>query len=409
MTKKELNKIVVLLGVLSALGPFSIDMYLPGFPAIAADLGTTIPEVGYSLTSYFVGISVGQLLYGPIVDRFGRRKPLIFGLSLYIVAAVCCALSPTIHWLIGLRGLLAIGGCAGMVAGRAVVRDLFPPAEIAKVIATLMLIMGVAPMIAPSIGGWMVTALGWRAIFFTLALICAAMLTGVLFLLPESRGADKSVRLDPAAVTKKYFQVLKQPAFIVFGIAGAFTLGSLFAYISGSPYIYMEKFNFTQTQYGLLFSLNSFGYIGGSQVNRIVLKKMDSLRVAETTSLVVAGLGFLMVLSAVTPGVSGLRDAGFPVPVPLRQRTARPQHDGPGPRTLRPKRGQRVGPHRLHADVLRGVGLGGGQCAAQPHGPAHDGRDGRLRPGERGVDFGAEGTVEAAGQELPESFELSGS
>ncbi|GHB61370.1 Bcr/CflA family drug resistance efflux transporter [Persicitalea jodogahamensis] len=305
MTKKELNKIVVLLGVLSALGPFSIDMYLPGFPAIAEDLNTTIPEVGYSLTSYFIGISVGQLLYGPIVDRFGRRKPLLFGLSLYTVAAICCALSPSINWLIGLRGLLAIGGCAGMVAGRAVVRDLFPPEDIAKVISTLMLIMGVAPMIAPSVGGWMVTALGWRAIFITLAVISASMLMGVLLLLPESRGSDKTVRLNPAAVTRKYYEVLKQPAFIVFGLAGGFTLGSLFAYISGSPFIYMEKFNFTQTEYGLLFSLNSFGYIGGSQVNRVLLKRFDSLRVAEMASLVVAVLGFLMVVSAVTPGISG--------------------------------------------------------------------------------------------------------
>ncbi len=132
MNKKELRKIVVLLGILSALGPFSIDMYLPGFPNIAADLHTSIAAVGYSLTSYFVGISVGQLLYGPIVDRFGRKKPLIFGLSLYTVAALCCALSPTVYWLIGLRGLLAIGGCAGMVAGRAVVRDLFPPPTLPK-------------------------------------------------------------------------------------------------------------------------------------------------------------------------------------------------------------------------------------------------------------------------------------
>lgn len=305
MSKKELNKVVILLGVLSALGPFSIDMYLPGFPAIAEDLNTTIPKVGYSLTSYFVGISVGQLLYGPIVDRFGRRKPLIFGLLLYTVAAICCALSPTINWLIGLRALLAIGGCAGMVAGRAVVRDLFPPTEIAKVISTLMLVMGVAPMVAPSIGGWMVTVLGWRAIFFTLAIISSAMLAGVLALLPESRGADKTVRLDPAAVTKKYYMVLKQPAFLVFGIAGAFTLGSLFAYISGSPFIYMEKFSFSQTEYGLLFSLNSFGYIAGSQVNRLLLKRFDSLRVAEMASLVVAILGVMMVGSAVIPGVSG--------------------------------------------------------------------------------------------------------
>jgi MFS transporter, DHA1 family, multidrug resistance protein len=304
MNKKELRKIIVLLGILSALGPFSIDMYLPGFPNIAADLHTSIAEVGYSLTSYFIGISVGQLLYGPIVDRFGRKKPLIFGLSLYTVAALCCALSPTVSWLIGLRGLLAIGGCAGMVAGRAVVRDLFPPTEIAKVISTLMLIMGVAPLIAPSIGGWMVIALGWRAIFVTLACISAIMLAGVLLILPESRGPDQTVSLAPSAVLGKYWSVFKEPAFIVYGLAGAFTLGSLFAYISGSPFIYMEKLHFTQTEYGFLFSFNSFGYIGGSQLNRLLLRRYDSLKIAEIASLAVAVLGLLMVLSTVTPGVS---------------------------------------------------------------------------------------------------------
>ncbi len=304
MEKKELNKIVVLLGVLSALGPFSIDMYLPGFPEIAADLHTSIAAVGYSLTSYFVGISVGQLLYGPIVDRFGRRKPLIFGLCLYTVAAICCAFAPTIHWLVGLRGLLAIGSCAGMVAGRAVVRDLFPPHDIAKVIATLMLIMGVAPLIAPSVGGWMVTALGWRAIFVTLAVISVAMLAGVLLLLPESRGPDRSVLLTPPAVLKRYWVVVKKPAFIVYGLAGGFTLGSLFAYISGSPFVYMEKFNFSQTQYGLLLSFNSIGYIGGSQLNRLLLRNTDSLRIAEVSSLITAALGVLLVLAATMPGLS---------------------------------------------------------------------------------------------------------
>jgi MFS transporter, DHA1 family, multidrug resistance protein len=304
MTKKELRKIIVLLGVLSALGPFSIDMYLPGFPAIAADLNTTIAEVGFSLTSYFIGISVGQLLYGPIVDRFGRRSPLIFGLSLYTLMALCCALAPTITWLVGLRGLLALGACAGMVAGRAIVRDLFPPTDIARILSTLMLIMGIAPMIAPSIGGWMVTALGWRSVFVALAVISSLMLAGVLVLLPESRSPDKNVNLSPASVLGNYWAVLKEPAFIVYGLAGAFTVGSLFAYISGSPFIYMEKLGFTQTQYGFLFSLNSFGYIGGSQVNRILLKRTGSQRIAEVISMAVAVIGFLMVLSAILPGVS---------------------------------------------------------------------------------------------------------
>jgi MFS transporter, DHA1 family, multidrug resistance protein len=139
----------------------------------------------------------------------------------------------------------------------------------------------------------------------TLALISASMLTAVLFILPESRGADRSVSLAPQAVLGKYWNVVKQPAFIVYGLAGGFTLGSLFAYVGGSPFIYMEKFHFTQTQYGLLFSLNSLGYIGGSQVNRYLLKRAGSLRIAEVAAIWVAVLGFLMVLSAVLPGVSG--------------------------------------------------------------------------------------------------------
>ncbi len=304
MSKKELSKIIFLLGVLSALGPFSIDMYLPGFPAIARDLDTSIAKVGYSLTSYFIGISSGQLLYGPLIDRFGRKKPLIFGLVLYVIAALLCAVAPSVEWLIGLRALLALGGCAGMVAGRAIVRDLFPPSEIAKVISTLMLIMGVAPLIAPSIGGLMVSLLGWQAIFVCLAVICASMLIAVYFILPESRGPDKSVNLAPKSVLKGYWVVVKQPAFIIYGLAGGFTLGSLFAYIGGSPFIYMEKFHFTQTQYGLLLSVNSFGYIAGSQLNRIFLRRTSSLRIAETTSLVVAVLGFVMVIAATLPGVS---------------------------------------------------------------------------------------------------------
>ena len=129
MDQKQRNKIIWTLGALAAIGPFSIDMYLPGFPAIAADLDTDIAHVGVSLTSYFIGISVGQLIYGPLIDRFGRKTPLLVGLIIYIIAAAGCALAPDVFWLIGLRFLLALGGCVGMVASRAVVRDLFPPAE----------------------------------------------------------------------------------------------------------------------------------------------------------------------------------------------------------------------------------------------------------------------------------------
>ncbi|MBB5287280.1 DHA1 family bicyclomycin/chloramphenicol resistance-like MFS transporter [Rhabdobacter roseus] len=303
MSKKELKKVILLLGVLSGLGPFSIDMYLPGFPAIAKDLQASIADVGLSLTSYFIGISVGQLIYGPIIDRYGRKVPLLFGLGLYVTAAICCALAPNIESLIAFRAMLALGGCAGMVVGRAIVRDLFPPSETAKVFSTLMLIMGVAPLIAPTLGGLVVETLGWRYIFGFLTLVSALMFTGVYFLLPESRGVDKSVDLRPKAVLRDYWIVLKEPAFIIYGLAGAFTLGGLFSYITGSPFIYMELFHFSNTEYSWFFCFNSFGYISGSQVNRLLLRRLPSARIAELASLTIAVLGFLMVIVATVPGL----------------------------------------------------------------------------------------------------------
>src|ERR1700754_2228306 len=143
--------LILILGLLSAIGPFSIDMYLPGFPAIAADLETTVGKVTLSLSSFFIGISVGQFLYGPLLDRYGRKKPLYIGLSLYVVAPGCCILARSVDMLIALRLLQAIGACAGLVASRAMVRDLFAVSENAKVFSLLMLVVGVSPIIAPTL------------------------------------------------------------------------------------------------------------------------------------------------------------------------------------------------------------------------------------------------------------------
>src|SRR5690606_24641860 len=150
---------------------FSIDMYLPGFSAIAEDLKTDVATVGLTLTSYFVGISVGQLIYGPLIDRYGRKKPFLIGLSIYLLAALGCAFSPHINWLIAMRLILALGGCVGMVASRAIIRDIFPVNETARVFSTLLLVMGVAPIIAPTIGGYLISNFGWPYIFIILSFI----------------------------------------------------------------------------------------------------------------------------------------------------------------------------------------------------------------------------------------------
>lgn len=276
MDQKQRNKIIFTLGALAAIGPFSIDMYLPGFPAIAKDLDTDIAHVGVSLTSYFIGISVGQLIYGPLIDRFGRKKPLLIGLLIYIVAAVGCALAPDVFWLIGLRFLLALGGCVGMVASRAVVRDLFPPVETAKVFSTLILIMGVAPVIAPTIGGYVTASLGWRYIFLFLVLFALSMFLLVKRFLPESREPDPGVSLKPVKIAREYLQVFKEPEFVTYTLAGSISFAGLFAYISGSPFVFMEFFGLSETFYGWIFGLNAVGFISGSQINRLLLRKKSS-------------------------------------------------------------------------------------------------------------------------------------
>nr|AIA11746.1 drug resistance transporter, Bcr/CflA subfamily [uncultured bacterium] len=191
MTPRRYFLFILILGTLSAIGPFSIDMYLPGFPAIAADLNTSVARVTLSLSSFFIGISAGQLLYGPLLDRFGRKKPLYFGLSLYVLASIGCALATTVDTLIVLRFFQALGGCAGMVASRAMVRDLFPVEENARVLALLMLVIGVSPLIAPTTGGYVSAAFGWHYIFIILTVIGAAILAGVHFVLPETANAGR--------------------------------------------------------------------------------------------------------------------------------------------------------------------------------------------------------------------------
>lgn len=324
MNRKQKRTIILTLGALAALGPFSIDMYLPGFPAIAEDLNTTISRVGLSLTSYFIGISVGQLIYGPLIDRYGRKKPLAAGLLIYIITAIGCALAPTVDWLIGLRLLLALGGCVGIVAGRAIVRDLFPVNETARVFSSLILVMGVAPIIAPTLGGYVTATLGWRAIFYLLAIIATALLLMTRHFLPESRPPDSSVSLKPAKVAREYAQVFKEPSFLSYAVAGSISFAGLFAYIAGSPFVFMEYFGLDETLYGWLFGLNAFGFILGSQINRLWLRKRSSSQIAlrsgifltATSGLLGLGsiFGLLNVASTLSLIFSSLFFMGFLVP-----------------------------------------------------------------------------------------------
>lgn len=286
--------LIVVLGLLSAIGPFSIDMYLPGFPAIAAGLHTTISHVSLSLSSFFIGISAGQFLYGPLLDRYGRKRPLYIGLSLYLAASIGCALATSADALITLRLMQALGGCVGMVASRAMVRDLFSVNENAKIFSLLMLIVGVSPIIAPTLGGYVAAAFGWRYIFVILAFLAVVILSFVYYALPESREPDSSFSLKPRPIVISFLTVLKEPQFFTYAFTGSIASAGLYAYISGSPYVFMELYKVSEKQYGWIFALVAMGLIGASQLNSVLLKIYTSEQIIKVALMCQAASGLLL-------------------------------------------------------------------------------------------------------------------
>ncbi len=267
---------MLVLGALAAIGPFTTDMYLPGFSSIARSLHTDMAHVGFTLTSYFLGYTVGQLAVGPVLDRYGRRRPMRLSLLLYICASLGCALAGSIQQLIGLRLLLAVCGCVSMVGSRAVVRDLFSGSELARALSLLMMIFGIAPIIAPTMGGIVVTLLGWRFIFVTLASFALLVLVAVQYLLRETKQDDPSISLRPASVVREYVSVLRNPEFIIHAGAGGAVTGCLFAYIAGSPFVLIDLFGFTATQFGWIYGCNACSMVAATQVNRMLLRRYDS-------------------------------------------------------------------------------------------------------------------------------------
>lgn len=290
---------ILILGLLSAIGPFSIDMYLPGFPAIAADLHTTVDGVAYSLSSFFIGICLGQLICGPLLDRFGRKWPLYVGLSLYVIASLGCAMADTVELLIAFRFLQALGGCVGMVAPGAIVRDSFPLNENAKIFSLLILILGVSPIIAPTAGSYLVSRLGWHSVFIVLAGITAILLVVVIFFLAESKGPDPSMSLKPTHILQGFGRVLKEPQFFTYAFSGATAAAGLFAYLAGSPLVFMKIFDLTDQQYGWVFGLIAAGLITSSQLNNMLLKKYTSAQVIVVVLMVQSAIGIVLFLGAV--------------------------------------------------------------------------------------------------------------
>jgi DHA1 family bicyclomycin/chloramphenicol resistance-like MFS transporter len=283
--------LILILGVLTALCPFSIDMYLPAFPKMAADLGIPVARLSLSLSSFFIGLAIGQLFYGPLLDRFGRKKPLYAGLAIYIVATIGCLISRSVEGFVVLRFLQAIGGCAANVAAMAMVSDFFSAKESAKVFSLLVLILGSSPLLAPTVGSYLSAAFGWASIFILLAVIAALLLAITIFYLPEGHAPDHSHSLHPERVFKSYLSVLKEPQFYTYSLAGAFAFAGLFVYLAASPMIFMEIFHLSPKAYGGIFTVIAAGFIGASQCNFLLLRRYSNEQIVR------GGLASFMLVS----------------------------------------------------------------------------------------------------------------
>ncbi|QXU44181.1 multidrug effflux MFS transporter [Pedobacter sp. D749] len=311
MAKKQHFYLILILGSLAALGPFSIDMYLPGFVDIAKDLRSNESTVALSLSSFFIGISAGQLLYGPLLDKFGRKKPLYFGLALYILSSFLCLAVTDVNELIILRFVQAIGSCATAVASVAMVRDLFSVEESPKVFASLMLVIAVSPMLAPTAGGYLISALGWKYVFVFLGLMAILMLLASIFKLPESYKPDPNYSLKPKPILTNFFTVLKEPQFYTYALISSITFSGLFAYVSSSPQVFMKIYEVSKTGYGWIFALLSVSFIGSSQVNSLILRWFTSKKIVTYALIAQCIFSLIFLVFALNNWLSLYSTIGF--------------------------------------------------------------------------------------------------
>ncbi|SHG15827.1 multidrug effflux MFS transporter [Dysgonomonas macrotermitis] len=281
--------VIVVLALLTALEPLSIDLYLPGFIDIAKAFSTTIPSVQISLSTFLGGFAVGQLLWGPLADRWGRKKPILLSLLIFVVASVACIYVRTVEQLWVVRFIQAIGGCGGIVISRAVVTDYFDKTKTLKIFALLALIMGVAPIIAPSIGNAVLSVFSWQGLFGAMAVLGAVLFLLTILFLPESSKRQASNK--DANVVKDYLQILKVKKFTVYSLIAGIVNGALMIYVANGPFLIMEKGGFSSDMFGLIFGINAFGLMIGSYLTNVLQKYI------ATNKLVRYALMFMLAVS----------------------------------------------------------------------------------------------------------------
>ncbi|MBC7905915.1 MAG: Bcr/CflA family multidrug efflux MFS transporter [Rhodospirillaceae bacterium] len=306
------REIILILGIFTALAPLSIDMYLPALPELGRFFAADPARVQWTLSSFFLGFALGQAFYGPVADRWGRKPPLYGSMALFALASAGCAVASSIDVLTGLRFLQALGACAGGVIARAMVRDLFEPKEAPRIYASLMLVMGAAPMLAPLVGGGLLAAFGWRSIFWALAATGIIGLALLHFRLPESHLRHEGRAGGLVGVLLAYGRLLCDRRFMADTLAGGIAMAGMFAYISGSPFVFIQLHGVAAEHFGWFFGANALGFIIVAQINGRLLNGIDPRRVLLIGQLIQISAGAVLVTDALA-GWGGL--AGIAAPL----------------------------------------------------------------------------------------------
>lgn len=278
-TPRQNALLIVTLGFLNALTPFTIDMYLPAFSSIARDLHVEVAEMALTVSIYFIGFALGQIFYGPLLDRFGRKRPLYAGIGLYCLATIGCMNARTLPALLFFRFLSACGGCSASVGATAMVRDFFPPKDAARIFALLMLVLSASPLLAPTVGSFVVGWASWQAIFGVLLAMGLLNIALVAFVLPPGAPPDRTVSLRLGKVLGGFWEILRVRQFTVYAVACALSFTGLFVYVASSPAIFLEGFGVSSRVYGAIFALLASGMIGGGQLNHIFTRHFSGRRI----------------------------------------------------------------------------------------------------------------------------------
>jgi DHA1 family bicyclomycin/chloramphenicol resistance-like MFS transporter len=288
-------RLAVVLGLITAVGPFAVDMYLPALPTIGGSLNASTAAVQASLMAFFIVFGVCQLFYGPLADIFGRKLPIYGGLVLFAIGSVGCALAPDIETLIAFRVLQAFGSCAGMVIPRAIVRDLHTGHEATRLMSLLLLVMSVSPILAPSFGSGVIAVIGWRGVFWALAVAAVIALGLAVFALEETRPREARRGSNWASAFRAYRLLLKDRYFVGLSMVGAFGLSAFFVYLGNSPFVLSEQYGLSEWRFSLCFSLNAASFFGFSQLTGKLTKRFG---LAPVVRVAVAGMAATMTILA---------------------------------------------------------------------------------------------------------------